>query len=238
MEPDQPHPFSRLNETNSCEVCGKQAGDPVHSLGSKILNLSPRIIPGLGTPVTPSETVTRLRRKAGDGRVYLRTGERRQVQPGDYHWCNAIAEAPELVAAPPLLDVFHDQSRFHVCPIWTLDPDQSWEEPEPEPQPEDPLDRLLSRVDSMVEALQDGQVNPLERVAVLAQIHQAKALERIAGALEAMLERARQLPGEEAKTQSPEIADSNTGKHQPMEYDPTPSRSTDPVRSGVESPRL
>lgn len=41
-----------------------------------------------------TETVTPVKFRAGDGVVYERTGEKREPQPGELHWCEATRPAP------------------------------------------------------------------------------------------------------------------------------------------------
>jgi hypothetical protein len=40
------------------------------------------------------EKVTRLLFRVQDGRLFERTGEKRQLRPGEYHWCDGTSKSP------------------------------------------------------------------------------------------------------------------------------------------------
>ena len=128
------------------------------------------------------EQVTRILYRVQDGRLFERTGEKREVRAGEFHWCDGVWSAPmrfQGMEAEGLLTP-------HVCPIWKLAENQ--DEPIPQPEspelPKDPIDRLIQRVELTREALEEESVPLLSRIAVLASLYQAKALERIARCLE------------------------------------------------------
>ena len=191
------------------------------------------------------ETVTPVKRRAADGVVYERTGEKRTPEVGELHWCDATRPAPYPFEWPvathwePKEDwpprewqcsdpdgrfpsqpedqhqrpsnYLHPSNRpciscgtpvathkqrdilgalfcpqVHKCPIWKVSEDQNWQPPDPAAAPGNPLDSLFEKLKTTA-----GDV---ESIPVLAMLHQAKALERIADALEVIQNRGGSTP--------------------------------------------
>ena len=122
-----------------------------------------------------------LKRTAPDGQIYQRIAKKQYIAFGypnvirdhadPHHWCS---ESPEPItdATPP-----------HVCDIWELAASQEPAPPALEPEPaarELTTDELIRRVSFSEEQVSSEPVPLLDRTAVLAQLQQAKALERIA----------------------------------------------------------
>ena len=94
--------------------------------------------------------------------------DKRLVQPGDYHWCSALAPELATKATPP-----------HVCLIWRKSEDQDWQPEVPNQNAlNNPIDQLIQRVQFTGGDLEGNNVG------VLAMLYQAKALERIADTLD------------------------------------------------------
>ena len=144
-------------------------------------------------PDRDPEHVTRLFYRVQDGRLFERTGEKRPVQPGDFHWCNGGDAAPERVTEDNIDSICSRREGSavvlvpHVCAIWKLAENQNAPilQPELPELPKGPIDRLIQRVELTREAMEADAVPLLTRAAVLASLHQVKALERIAKCLEA-----------------------------------------------------
>jgi hypothetical protein len=158
-----------------------------------------------------SEQVTRVIRRVQDGRLFERTGEKRQLQDREYHWCDGAASAP--IEYEPTFwkgrpdrwcescghsDRAHIKAYErsaetqairlqcpHVCAVWKLAEDQSQDEtalhPKPPAQPDNPVDRLIQRVEQTPESIDEASI--LTRAAILGSLYQAKALERISETL-------------------------------------------------------
>lgn len=159
----------------------------------------------------PSESVTPLKRRAQDGIVYERTGEKRQPEPGELHWCDATRPAPypfrwpkrtrfsraDFWAQPEGVDKSawpckhcglpkekhegRNCPRFHKCPIWIVSADQEWQPPVIQSGAQNEIDRLIQEVEIVRETGSD-----YGRLIALGSLHQAKELERIANTLDSL----------------------------------------------------
>lgn len=121
----------------------------------------------------PSESVTPLKRRAQDGIVYERTGEKRQPEPGELIWHDGLQIAPYP----------YDPKRdsLLVTPIWIVSEDQNWQPPVIQSGPQNEIDRLIQEVEIVRETGSD-----YGRLIALGSLHQAKELERIANALDSL----------------------------------------------------
>lgn len=199
----EPHLFIRLKDTDSCEICGQQQAE--HPVSQ-----TPGVESVVHQSVLSDLQVTRLTRQVNDGRWFIRTGEKRQLQRGDWHWCDGAWDAPQPYEPKYWIGPIGPMSLCnncgkdakghllrhllllqcpHICPVWQLansEPEAQSrpEAPETPEVPEDPIDLLIHRVNLTMEAVQEESVPLLSRVTALAILRQAKALERIADALE------------------------------------------------------
>lgn len=119
----------------------------------------------------PTESVTPLKRRAQDGIVYERTGEKRQPEPGELIWHDGLQIAPYP----------YDPKRdsLLVTPIWIVSEDQKWQPPVIPSGPQNEIDRLIQEVEIVRET-------DYGRLIALGSLHQAKELERIANALDSL----------------------------------------------------
>lgn len=151
----------------------------------------------------PSDSVTPTKWRGPDGKVYERTGEKRQPTRDEFVWLNTEAVHPYQFV-PPVCKGRQDRPCEHcgfpdrahnldggilfcpvpVTPIWKLSDDQSWQPPAaPELSQPETIDSLVRQVSAMYTAEQLGPVDPLTKMQVLGVLYQAKQLERIANSL-------------------------------------------------------
>lgn len=119
----------------------------------------------------PPESVTPLKRRAQDGIVYERTGEKRLPKRGELIWHDGTFSAPYP----------YDSERDGpiITPIWKVSEDQNWQPPEVKSSPENEIDRLIQEIGF-------GLTEEYGKYLALGSLHQAKQLERIANALDSL----------------------------------------------------
>lgn len=117
-----------------------------------------------------------IKRRGADGVVYERVGKRQipwsdtesfvEYRNNPLHWCSGTGDNPARVAA---------DTPLHVCFIWKVSDDQSWEPASTRSEPPS-VDQLIQTVDLIPEET--------IRIQTLALLYQARALERIADSLQ------------------------------------------------------
>lgn len=122
--------------------------------------------------VRPTDSVTPTKWKGPDGRVWERTGEKRQPKPGEYIWFDTAQPEPYPYGHP-----FKDAAAALSTAIWKLSEDQEWEPAPIEPATPPTIEELMKRAQFTEDSAE------LNRLLVLGVLQQTQELRRIADVL-------------------------------------------------------
>lgn len=111
------------------------------------------------------DSVTPTKWKGPDGRVWERTGEKRQPLEGEYIWFDTSQPEPYPFSLYP-----HDMKAALATPIWKLSEHQAWEPEPPKPIAPPTIEELIARAQFTEEPAE------LNRFLVLGVLYTAQAL--------------------------------------------------------------